>query len=550
MDFVNKNLKALENRFFTETLYKNTTDVFVEIKTSRSGYPIPVLSNHNHSVTLHSVYDPVLEAQRLTNEYTNSARGLYVFLGLGGGYHIQEIIKKNPESKIIIIETNLNLFFNLIKLIDYSEIFSHENLFVYVDYNPEAFEEIIKQIFNYFFDTHCYTIPLRSRINFDNYEYFSACSTIIDSTIQNIASDIAIQAQFGYQWLKNIIKNFNLLKHNKIFKLPKAHVIITGAGPSLESYKTINAIKNQLHTHWLLATDTSAGFLLAHNIVPDAIISIDCQIYSTFHFKHHIPDTTTLFLDIASPSSLARKYSNVFFFGSYHPLCVYLSQKTNAFPLLDCSGGNVVSAACELVSMLGAQTVTVYGADFSYPGGSLYARGTYLYDVFQSQETRIMPLTTLFMKILFRTAIRRINLGTTFRYENELLTSYHDMLQKKIQNHRCKYQFISEYGLPIIINHKDTTTNEQEIFIQKGIDVNLLLSEYIDKLKQLQDNIGQKKYKESNLQFDPVFNTLLPLLAFLKKHSRDRDFFSLLQNAIELTIQKIETQLYNTNQYM
>lgn len=541
MDFSAKNLNALQNRFFIGSLQQSNSDILVTIKTSRSGHPVPVLSNQQHSMTLHSLHNPLLEAQRITEEY-GSNHGLYIFLGLGGGYHIQETIKKHPESKIVIIECNKSLFLTLIQAIDFFDFFSKTNVFVYVDYAPETFEEVIKQHFNYFYDSHCYTIPLRSRINFDNHDYFSACSSIIERTIHSIASDIAVQAQFGYQWLKNIVKNLTLLKQNKQFILPKSHTIITGAGPSLESNATIKAIKDKVHTHWLLATDTSVGFLLAHNIIPDAIISIDCQIYSTYHFKHSMPDTTALFLDIASPLSLARKYSKVYFFGSYHPLCIYFSEKTKAFPLLDCSGGNVLFAACELVALLGAQSVTVYGADFSYPGGSLYARGTYLYDLFLSQETRFLPTSLSFMKLLFRTPIKRVNLEHTFRYENELLTSYRDMLQTKIQRHTCDYTFITEYGLPITVNKNNIQTAQPRVFSQKAIDSKVVLRDYIDALQQMQEKIIQKKSLDIT-EFEPVLNTLIPYLAFLKKHAHEIDFFELLRKAIERTIKKIETQL-------
>lgn len=542
MDFSDKNFQALESRFFSGTLRHNIAAINVAIKTSHSGHPVPVLSIRQHSITLHSLYNPVLEAQRIVAQYGNVS-GLYVVLGLGGGYHIQEIIKKNPQSKIIIIEKNIKLFYNLIQSIDYSDIFSNANVFLYVDYVPEAFDAVIKEHFNYIFDTYCYTIPLRSRINFDNHDYFSACSLIIESTIRSIASDIAVQAQFGFQWLKNILKNIMLLKHNKNFTLPKPRVMITGAGPSLDSHETIEAIKNQLHTHWLLATDTSVGFLLAHNIVPDAIISIDCQLYSMLHFKHAIPETTTLFLDIASPSSLARKYANVLFFGSYHPLCVYFSKQTNAFPLVDCSGGNVLYAACELVAMLGANLVTVYGADFSYPQGSLYARGTYLYDMFYAQETKLLPVTTSFIKLLFRTPIKRVTVENTFRYENELLTSYRDMLQKKIQHHYCKYKFISKYGFSLSIHNKHTKTAHHAVFFQKSIDANMFLNKYRKTLQQLKANMVQIMSLKNDPEIEAVLNTLIPLLAFLKKHSHKRNYFELLEYAIDRTLQKIETLL-------
>ena len=55
--------------------------------------------------TLHSIYDPEGEAKTIVDAFQFDGRGLLVVLGLGIGYHVFELIKRFPDTEIIVIET-------------------------------------------------------------------------------------------------------------------------------------------------------------------------------------------------------------------------------------------------------------------------------------------------------------------------------------------------------------------------------------------------------------------------------------------------------------
>lgn len=80
-----------------------------EIKTSKTGYKIPVVND----VHLHSVYNPEKEAISLAdkNSLSLEANNEVLILGLGFGYHIKEVInrlrdKHGEDFKIVVIEPN------------------------------------------------------------------------------------------------------------------------------------------------------------------------------------------------------------------------------------------------------------------------------------------------------------------------------------------------------------------------------------------------------------------------------------------------------------
>ena len=85
----------------------------------------------------------------------------------------------------------------------------------------------------------------------------------------------------------------------------------------------------------------------------------------------------TTFLDLASPPFLARvRAGKLAFIASGHPFASYIDARWMHFPRIDTSGGNVAHAAVSLARDLGARKITLHGADFSYPGGKPYSRGT------------------------------------------------------------------------------------------------------------------------------------------------------------------------------
>jgi hypothetical protein len=104
-----------------------------------------------------------------------------------------------------------------------------------------------------------------------------------------------------------------------------------------------------------------------------------------------LPSGMPLFVDLASPPTVTRMAARRYYFSSGHPLDRYVAARFRAFPILDTSGGNVTHAAVSLAEYMGAGKIQLYGADFSYPFGKSYARGTYIYPYFDLRQNRLRP---------------------------------------------------------------------------------------------------------------------------------------------------------------
>jgi hypothetical protein len=99
----------------------------------------------------------------------------------------------------------------------------------------------------------------------------------------------------------------------------------------------------------------------------------------------------------------------------------------------------VTHAALSLAEALGAQTCLLVGADFSYPEGKSYARGTYIYDYFDELSSRLSPSESLFAGFVRRNASNVRELGVLadgrqyYRYVTKPLMAYKEHLERLIE---------------------------------------------------------------------------------------------------------------------
>jgi hypothetical protein len=165
-----------------------------------------------------------------------------------------------------------------------------------------------------------------------------------------------------------------------------------------------------------------------------------------------------LFLDIGSPPMLSGFSAYPFFFSFCHPLAAYISQQWRPLPLLDTSGGNVTYACLSLAGSLGAQRITVYGADFSYPLGRVYARGTYIYPFFERKQERRSPLEAHFSSFLYRSPFLPPETAEggdgVAPYETATLRFYRKSFEKKVLNIKAHVTAAHGSGIPLCIREK------------------------------------------------------------------------------------------------
>ena len=467
-----RNLLALSgrNQSLGPRLEAVPPDERFSVKTARSGAPVPICRAGDREIAMHSLIDPEREGQRLAS--AQQAGGFIVALGLGAGYGILPLLKSKATSGIIIIEYSAGLLRFLLEEFDLSEIFADPRVSLLLDPEPEEIGRCLLGTYIPALAGDICTLPLRPRTELDP-GLFGAATDAVREFLGKISDDYSVQAFFGRIWFRNAVRNLFVAERPSPPIRPARRAIVTAAGPSLETgLAAIEAERKE--GALLIATDTSLPALLGMGIKPDLVVSIDCQAISYYHFLKGLPPDIPLVLDLASPNRLARLSPNVRFFSSGHPFCTFLSSRWRPFPALDTSGGNVTHAALSLAEALGAERCLVVGADFSYPDGKSYARGTYIHDYFAKTAARLSPLESSFAGFVFRTpSVQReadIDEGDLpySRYVTKPLLSYKLHLEEYARRSRMSIRALRGRGVSIAIEAGKTPHREPRPLFAAG----------------------------------------------------------------------------------
>jgi hypothetical protein len=348
--------------------------------------------------------------------------GCLVICGLGAGYHVSALLEDPAVRAVIIVEKDAAVLRSLFEQAPLARLL--EDSRVIVTAGLEAIRAAVLASWQPALMGGMRTVPLRPWCDQEQ-SFFDAAAAEIQAAIEEVRSDYSVQSHFGKRWLTNILMNLPRLEAPSPAVPHGASAAVTAAGPSLELQ--MPRLIEERERVLLVATDTSLPALVRWGVRPDVVLSIDCQNHGYHHFLQGIPTGTSLFLDLASPPILARGPKAPIFVGSGHPFVRYVDSRWHRLQRIDTSGGNVAHAAVSLARALGARRIAVYGADFSYPEGKAYARGTYLYDYFWTEQSRVSTTEARFFSFVHGSAQARREIhGGRMLYTTPLLHGYRE----------------------------------------------------------------------------------------------------------------------------
>jgi len=488
---------------------------------SRSGETVP--GNPN---PLHSMMDPKREASRLVSAAADAP--FTVFLGLGSGFAPEAALQLTDTQAVIVIDFCIEDIACLFSAIDYTALLKDERFFLFIDSPPEEVKKFIIENYNPSLCGGIRTIPLRTRTEQD-ISKFEETAAAIQEALETVGADYSVQAHFGKRWFSNIIRNIkqaggcleSFWQDEKNSSVPYAAIV--AAGPSLDT-QISSLCEYKSRKVFIISSDTALPALLHKGIEPDAVVSIDCQHISYYHFFGCNLRGIPLILDIASPHMITDFSSTPVFFSSGHPLARYVSEAWRPFARLDTSGGNVTYACLSLAENLGAKHITLFGADFSYIRSRTYARGTYVYPLYARKQNRLCPLEAGLSHLLYRNPFlpsENIHEKGGY-YETRQLRFYRKKLEEKVSYMAAEVSCARGLGAPINLQKK-TSGAETEVppfSAARGAAETALafLEQYSRGIASLPEaREGENYMKKLNSDQWRIFTTLLPYAAAVKK---------------------------------
>ncbi|MCL2374186.1 MAG: DUF115 domain-containing protein [Treponema sp.] len=547
--FFDRNLLALSQRdpeLCSRLTGAQTTLNRYRFLESRSGEVIPAwVAPQGSAHPLHSTIDPRKEARRLIDSM--ESEGFLALLGLGGGYYAEAALERADVGMALVIEYDIDGLAELLCNRDYAALFGDPRFRLVVDVCGKDLENCILALYQPVLYGGIRVIPLRSRTT-GQAERFALAGDAISAAIDKVSADYSVQAHFGRRWFSNIIRNIEAAGKFQNALPPIRRAAVCAAGPSLSLH--LPQLRRRRGEFFLIAADTSLPCLLSAEIKPDAVISIDCQHISYHHFMDGLPDDVFLFMDLASPPLLASLSARNQFFCGGHPLARYVSRIYRPLPELDTSGGNVAYAAVSLAAQLGAAEIELYGADFSYPAGICYARGTYIYSVFASRQTRFAPLEAQNSAFLFRAPLekkRRPDDGAWY-YETKALQFYRQRLEEKSGIMEAGIIPAASLGAPVTLAPRGNARRRELKIFSSGkpaMGSAEFLRFYRDEIAALGEPGRNAAQYFASLKGEAlaVFATILPAAAAIKQRRPQADFRELFTETREHCLSEISLLL-------
>lgn len=386
----------------------------------------PALVAKLNNISFSDDKHPILNSFSIENEdnYNFKNCDIVVILGFGNGRHVKEVIKQTPKKTLIlVIDHDLQNFKNLLALYNLEDILSFERVSLAIDEEPMVATRV--RLEKYF---EVVTLKDITIIDFynnrSNPSYYQEIRNCLQESLIQSQQNITTMSEFASLWEKNILANINYLLlnpglnllNNSFHNFP---AIIASAGPSLD--KNVNLLSEAKNKSLIICVDTALKALLANNIIPDMVVSIDPQENNFRHYENAYLEGITLITEPGVCPKIFSLFKNkTIFITSYgHPLILWMESiigQKGISPV----GGSVATTAFCIANTLGNNPIIFIGQDLSFSKDGIYSKNTsYVKDWIDS----LNKFNTLEMTM--RNYLQEYNLFyTKGNYEDKVLTNH------------------------------------------------------------------------------------------------------------------------------
>jgi len=496
MNYWNKNLQLLKkyHPYLLPLKEPLSNSKKYAIKYSRSGCPVPVVLSNPRNASLHSLYYPEKESMEIP--YFSFP----LILGMGGLYHFQDLLDQARAA--VVIEPQKDFFLFLLQSMDLSTLLMQSSVRIYCGDSPEQWLQ---------FMDHYYSPYTMGMLDFKFLrtaqrlfpEIYGAWIEKAQHLISRWETELSTQEKLSRNWFRNSIGNIQRFQGNHRIPM-KENIHIIAAGPGVE--KELQKLNAEHSDSTILAVDSVLPLLMENKILPDIVFTLDSQIVSYHHYLKGIPQEALSLMDISAHRCISSKRQLPFYTSNANPLLQYLIPELT---VLNTGLGNVTALAIDFAILAGFKRIEVSGADFSFPSGKAYSRGTYLVHHYQYVQNRLNSLEDQMYSFSLK---GRIQLEKGL-YSTTKMLNYRKQLESWMTSNKNLLWERHEPGNYLIKN-----INLPVIFSQPHIkDLLERLEKYRMKLSQLPLYDHFSDYPE---ELRPVISTLFPLMSsYLKKHS-------------------------------
>lgn len=356
---------APKDRSVERILLANQEDLVINVMVRTSGRDY-LLCDHE---------DPINEAYGWIDRYIDPGNKIDIVFGIGMAFHLEVLIASFSKKKILIIEPNFELFYQILCIRNLDFLIKNADILVDEDYDT-----ILSKFNAFFWDTDEGAIQIQPLEVYA--ELFPTMwEDLRDRFVkmaQSFTVDIATRRKYGELWVYNNVKNLSYIKGASnagelLGKFKGVPGILVSAGPSLK--KNVHLLKGLEDKCVIMAAGTAVNVLEDFGIKPHFMMGIDAnESEGRIHEKVRNKDIYFLYSNQIYTKSL-EKYEGPKFLMNY-PMDLYTNEFLK-FAKVESqffqSGPSVANTCFDALYKMGCDPIILVGQDLAYTYGSNYA---------------------------------------------------------------------------------------------------------------------------------------------------------------------------------
>lgn len=450
-------LKNLGELWATDPLLAEAVELLPEdaaypTELSRAGPPTLCIEGDDGGRRyLHSRHQPVDEARRLVDAVEVEGRLLFCVLGLGLGYHLEELFARAGDDAIFVVfEPDVRLIRTALQCRDLSKIIASRRMLLFTKLDKSAaFPRLSPHgaLLSVGMATLAHPPSLLLRK-----EFFRGAQTLMSEFVAYARTNLNTLVINGRRTCQNIASNLCwYLRAPGIGRLENRHkgepAIIVSAGPSLRKNKHLLADAQGRAV--LIAVQTTLQILLDMGVEPQYVTSLDYHDICT-RFYERLPGRLRTEL-VAEPKATSRIFE--MYPGPVSILGNDFADRLLAEMKLDRprlrAGATVAHLAYYLAEHMGCDPIIFVGQDLGFSDGLCYTPGTSYEEVWRPELGRFCSVEMKQWEQIVRERpiLRRImDVSGLPMYTEERLYTYLQQFERDFGTSRARIIDATEGG--------------------------------------------------------------------------------------------------------
>lgn len=362
--------------------------ISVEVSKSKSVVPTLIVNNGTQRNYIHSKYNPVDEAEKILEKYSQeiiNSRHI-LFFGVGLAYHIDCFIEKYPNKMFSLYEPEPLVFSKLIHERRIKHWSTDRLKSVFVEYNASQRDSFILNLIEETKgDVFILPLPTYERIFNQSYSNFIGR---FRELLKDWRDNLHVGLSFQKRWIQNSIMNFtkvlntpNILHDvdKDIFK--KRPAVIVSAGPSLsDDLEYIRLIKEN-NLAFVFSVGSSINSLIEHDIYPDAAFTYDPTVLNQKVFEKvvnkNIKKIPLVFASSVGFETVVNYPGELLHFITSQDTISshFLKHKTANNVECITDSPSIAIMTFQILGKLGCNPIILAGQDLAYSENKRYANG-------------------------------------------------------------------------------------------------------------------------------------------------------------------------------